>query len=317
MKKIFLFALVLMFVGAEAFAQAKKPSLMVVPGDAWCNKNGYVQNFDNQGVTEVISDYTKALNTDMNMSGAIAKISAIMAERGFPLKDLQQTIKGINARSAERALLTSRSTGANVAESPLDRLKRTAKADIILDLNWEVLTTGPKKSVHFILKGIDAYTNEVIAASEGTGTPSFSAEIPVLLEEAVQDHMEAFCNGLQQHFEDMAENGRKITVEIMVFDDGSDLTLESDFDGYELVEIIDNWMAENSVEHRFNKADASENFVLYTPVHIPLFKANGMPQDADGFVRELSRFLKSAPYNIPTKVSMRGLGECVLVLGQK
>jgi hypothetical protein len=76
-------------------------------------------------------------------------------------------------------------------------------------------------------------------------------------------------------------------------------------------------MAENTVQHRFSKADATENYIQFTQVRIPLYKQNGMAQDAEGFTRELSRFLKAAPYNIPSKIIQRGLGECLLILGEK
>ena len=78
------------FVATMAFGQAKKPTLMVVPSDVWCNQNGYVLEYDNLGTIEVIPDYKKALQNDMNLKLAIAKINDLMAERGFPLKDLEQ-----------------------------------------------------------------------------------------------------------------------------------------------------------------------------------------------------------------------------------
>lgn len=317
MKRMLIIMVSALLIAADAMAQAKKPELMVVPGEIWCNKNGYVQKVDNQGMTETIPDYSAALSSDMDLLGAITKINALMADRGFPLKDLQQTMKNINRRSAENSLIMSRSTGASIAESPLDRLRRVAKADIILDLNWEIKTTGPKKTLHYILRGLDAYTGKQVAGSEGSGNPSFSAEVPVLLEEAIQDHMEAFCAQLMTHFEDMQQNGREIVVEVQTFDDGSGLCMESEYDGYELTEIIENWMAENTVQHRFSKADATENYIQFTQVRIPLYKQNGMAQDAEGFTRELSRFLKAAPYNIPSKIIQRGLGECLLILGEK
>jgi hypothetical protein len=45
--------------------------------------------------------------------------------------------------------------------------------------------TGPKYSLTFNLQGIDAYTNKQIAACQGTGDPTFSAELPVLIEESI------------------------------------------------------------------------------------------------------------------------------------
>ena len=108
MKKcvVFLFAV---FTATMVFGQAKKPTLMVVPSDVWCNQYGYVSEYDNLGTTEVIPDYKKALQNDMNLKLAIAKINDLMAERGFPLKDLEQTMKMIAQATAEDAVTTNKS----------------------------------------------------------------------------------------------------------------------------------------------------------------------------------------------------------------
>ena len=94
-----------------------------------------------------------------------------MADRGFPLKDLQQTVKSISNLSAEDRLITSKKSGASITESPLDRLRRTAKADIILEIDWTVNTVGPKSSITYNLRAIDAYSNKQVAGAE---VPLFS-----------------------------------------------------------------------------------------------------------------------------------------------
>lgn len=317
MKKISIIIALFIMCIATAFGQAKKPKLMVVPSDAWCKQHNFTKTFDNQGTEEVIPDYQKALSTDKDLNNVISKINILMADRGFPLQDMQQSLKSINNISAEDRLITSRTSGATIAESPLDRLRRTAKADILLEVDWTISEVGPKKTVTYNLKGLDAYSNKQVAGAQGTGAPSFSAEVPVLLEEAVQDNMDNFTAQLQAHFDDMMANGREVVIDVRVFDNGSGLTLEEEFNGTELSEIIDDWMAENTVNHRFSKADATENYINYDQVRIPLYKANGMPQDTNDFTRTLAKFLRNAPYNIPCKVINRGLGRCLIVLGEK
>lgn len=300
----------------SVMGQAKKPTLMVVPSEAWCNAHGYMQTFDNQGTPEDIPDYKAAVSKDQQLNAVISKINILMSDRGFPLKDLQQNVRSISNLSAEDRLITSKTSGAAITESPLDRLRRTAKADIILDIDWTVNTVGPKSSITYNLKAIDAYSNKQVAGAEGTGKGSFSAEVPVLLEEAVQDHMDAFVERLQAHFDDLLTNGREIVLDVRIFD-SSDIDLEKEYDGYELNEVIDNWLSDNCVNHRFSKSDATETMALYEQVRIPLYKANGMAQDTYGFARELARYLGAAPYNIPVKTVNRGLGRCLLILGEK
>ena len=312
----FLAAVAVAMVSVTAFGQAKKPTLMVVPSDAWCKEHKYEQTFDNQGTLEKIPDYKTAVATDKQLNAVISKINILMADKGFPLKDLQQNLKSIANLSAEDRLITSKTSGAAITESPLDRLRRTAKADIILEIDWTVNTVGPKKSITYNLRALDAYSNKQVAGVEGTGDPSFSAELPVLLEEAVQDHMDAFAERLQAHFDDLLTNGREVVLDMRIFDTSA-VDFEKEYDGYELNEIIDNWLADNCVNHRFSKSDATETMILYEQVRIPLYKANGMAQDTYGFARDLARFLGAAPYNIKVKTVNRGLGRCLLVFGEK
>ena len=303
-------------ISASMFSQARKPEIMVVPSDVWCNSKGYIQTYDNQGLVEQIPDYKKAVKTDKELSNMIGKISNMMADRGFPLVDLSATISSIERRQAEDELITSKQ-GAAIAESPLDQLRRTAKADIILSLDWTVNENGPKRSVTSNLQGLDAYTNKVIAGVQGTGNPSLTAETAVLLEEAVVSNMDNFTSRLQDYFDDLFANGREVVVTVRVFDNSAGIDLDSEYDGYLLSEIIDEWMADNTVNSRFGKSDATENYINYHQVRIPLYNEKGRSMDTEMFVRNLARYLRQAPYNIPSKVMMRGLGEAILILGDK
>jgi len=295
--------------------QAKKPTIMVIPSDVWCNTNKYMTTFDNQGTATKIPDYKKAFQENADLLQVIAKINTLMADRGFPLKDMAAAIKTLESESAENALLTSK-TGAGVAETPLERIKKVAKADIIMELTWTVNVTGPKKSITYTLKGLDAYTDKQVAGATGTGAPSFSAELPVLLEEAVLAHIDNFNAQLQTHFDDLFANGREIIVRIKKFDSWPD-DLEKEYNGKELREIISDWMHDNTVQHRFSETDSGETSMLFEQVRIPLFDANGKAMDAKSFLKGLQTMLKGAPYTITNKLMTKGLGQATIVLGEK
>jgi len=315
MKKILLLSALLISC-LTVTAQEKKPTIMVVPSDVWCTQNGYVRNFDNQGVSDSVSNYQAALKKSPDLILAISKINTLMADRGFPLKNLESVVKSISERNAEDNLIQSKTSGASLAENPIDRLRRTAKADIILQLTWTVNTIGPKRSLTYNLQGLDSYTDKQIAGTSGTGNQSFATEIPVLLEEAVIANMDTFCNQLQMYFEDLQNHGREVALDIRVFDNGTGLDLESEFGEKELTEIIDEWISDNTVDHMFNKSDASETYIRYEQVRIPLYKENGMAMDTESFARELGKYLRKE-YEIVCKVMPRGLGRCILALGEK
>lgn len=309
-------AIVLVFLSftLNVFSQAKKPTIMIVPSDVWCNNNGYMMEFDNQGKAVKIPDYKKALQSNTDLLLVISKINELMAERGFPLKNLESAIKTLEGESAEDAMLTSKS-GNGVSESPIDKLKKTAKADIWMQLTWSINATGPKKSITFNLQGLDAYTDKQVSGASGTGQPSFTAELPVLLEEAVLSHIDNFNSQLQKHFDDLFANGREIIVRIKKFD-SFDGDLESEYEGEELGTIIENWISANTVQGRFNTTDATENMMLFEQVRIPLFDDKNKAVDARGWLKGLQKTLKDK-YTIDSKLMMKGLGQAQLVIGEK
>lgn len=199
-----------------SFAQIK-PELMVFPSDVWCINNGYYTEVENMGTTEKVPNYKQALQESVELKLAIAKINDLMAERQFPLQSLEQAIKNVEQRRAEDNLTTSKS-GNTLAESPLDELARSAKADIILELTWDVKDLGPKHSVSYVLEAKDAYTSKSIGAVSGAGSPSMIADVDALLEEAILANIDNFNIRLQDYFTEMQTIGREIVLDIKVFD---------------------------------------------------------------------------------------------------
>lgn len=297
------------------FSQAKKPTLMVVPSDAWCNKNGYMTEIDNQGQKIKVVDYRKALLSD-ELQMVISKINTLMTDRGFPMKDLQAAIKNIDQDNAETSVKQSK-TAASITESPFDKLKRVAKADIIVQITYSIATTGPKKTVVFNLQGLDAYTDKQIVGAQGTGKPSFSAEVPVLLEEAVISQIDRFNVQLQKYFDDMFANGREVTIRIRKFDSWDKDLDEEVKDGVTISELIEEWVKKQAVKGRFSTTEATENMMFFEQVRIPIYDDKGSASDTRAFVRKLQKYLASEPYKISSKLTMKGLGQATLILGEK
>ena len=312
-----LFTLALALVALMASAQIKKPELMVIPSDVWCINNGYYTEVENMGTTVKVPNYKQALQENMGLKLAIAKINDLMAERQFPLKSLEQELKNLEQRRMEDNLTTSKA-GNELSESPLDEVARTAKCDIILELTWDVKDMGPKHSLSYILEGRDAYTAKSIGSAAGTGAPSFSADVDVLLEEAIVANMDNFNNRLQAHFEEMQQIGREISMDIKVFaNNAAGVDLETEFGDDELIDIINNWLQLNTVQGRFSMPHASENVANFTQVRIPVYDERGRAIDANAFAKGLAKMLKKEPYNIPSKVLVKGLGRAVIILGEK
>ena len=226
MKKTLLFLTISIFTITSFAQKAKKPTIMVVPSDVWCNQNNFTQTFNNQGSEVLVPDYKKALQNDPTLLQVISQLNGMMAEKGFPLKNLESVLKSLEAESAEDAMRSSSKTGGELQTSPIDQLKMVAKADIWMQISYNVNGYG-MQSIQFNLQGLDAYTNKQVATAVGNGEPS-TGSVPELMQEAVNAHLDNFCSSLMDHFDDMFANGREVIMRIKVWDDwGEDLETRS------------------------------------------------------------------------------------------
>lgn len=317
MEKNFKFLLVASFIFTVnfAFGQAKKPTLMILPSDNWCEQRYFMTEFDNQGTKQKVPNLKQAFQEDTEIGQVISKIGSLMIDRGFPLKDAEQELKTIETRTAEDNMTSSTTTGSSLSESPLDVLKNKAKSDILIQVWWNVNKSNNGKIVSFVLEAFDAYTNKRIAASSGNSSPGDEI-VPVMLEKAILQNIDPFVAQLQGHFDDLLQNGREIRLTVRKWDNWQ-YNLESEFQGEELRDLIYDWMQENTVNSRFNESNSTENRIDYEQVRIPVYDDRNRALDARQYSRELVRYLNSTPFNFDVKLMTRGLGEAILVLGEK
>ncbi len=318
MKKICLLFIALgLFASSNLlYSQAKKPTLMILPSDNWCEQRYFMTEFDNQGTKQKVPNYKQAFQEDVEIGQVISKIGSLMIDRGFPLKDAEQELKAIEARSAEDNMTTSTTSGSSIAESPLDKLKNKAKADIVIQIWWKVNKTEQGKSVSFVLEAFDAYTSKRIASSSGTGTANNTDIVPILLEKAILANIDPFTAQLQSHFDDMFNNGREILLTIKKWNSW-DKNMETEIEGKEITDYVNTWLQQNTVKGKYNMADATENIIRCDQVRIPLYDVNNNAIDARQFGKGLQKYFKAAPFNFEVKLMTRGLGEAILVLGEK
>lgn len=302
----------------KSYGQAKKPSLLIIPSDNWCIQNGYYDVIDNQGTEKKVVNYKRAVQENSELLSAVSKLEEMLQLRGFPPKNLEQTLKSLEMQQTRDNQVSSK-YGSSIAVSPQDELNSIAKADIIIQFTWKINKLGPQTSLTYTLSGFDSYTNKPVGNSSGTGPNSISSPLAVLVEQAVTDKMDGFLNLMQMHFDDMFTNGREVIVEILTTDAlGYDLYEYMGEEEEELGIQIEDWMTDNTVEGRYNTVDATETRMLFEQVRIPLFyERRGKPRamDTRTFVNNLNRFLRTELGIEDASVMMQGLGKATLFLG--
>ena len=314
MKRNILLMAVALLLTLPMAGQSKKPTIMILPSDNWCVQRYFTTNFDNQGTNVKVPNYQQAFQEDTELGQVISKVGGVLTSLGYSLKDAEQEIKSLNMKQAEDNVMTSKTSGASLVESPLDILKRRIKSDIVIQIWWKLNRESGGRSASFTLEAFDAYTNKRIATSTGTTKPS-AETIPVLLEKAVKENVKPFDKQMDEWYADQQRNGREISLTVRCWDNWEN-DLETEYNGEELTDCIQSWLRKNCVNGAFNLSDGTESFAQFEQVRIPLAE-NGQAMDARAFATNLRKYLQKPPFNISCKVVIRGLGEAIVVLGEK
>lgn len=309
MKRLFLSLLAFATV-SSLLAQAVQPSLMVFPSRAWCHQNGFEKVVVKANGKEVrVQEYDKAFIDNKDLGPAVRTIGKMMQDRGFQLVDLEAQLASQDLESA-----LDNAGDEDIDVSAYDKLLETAGPDIALHINYYTETQGPRITLFYDLTAFDAYTNKQVAS---TGLisygPVMSAPLQTLIQSALLSSIDAFNAQLMQHFMDMQEKGREISVRINTFSGWED-GLETEVNGRELTEILEEWMTNNCVAGRNHQKAASETSMYYDSARIPLFNENGKAVQAKQWLNGLRKYLKTL--NVPSKVKTRGLGQAQLIIGE-
>jgi hypothetical protein len=252
----------------------------------------------------------------------ISSLNEIFNKKGFEVQSLEFLMRSLKQEDSENQFVgQDYGLDGAIAESPTDRIKRTANVDFIVDLDFEIMEVGAQRYVTFNMKAVDVSSNaREIAHAHGDGKPSSSASVNTLLEEAVLNHMDLFCKKLQNEYVNMSKNGRQITVKVKRTDNSDYDLLRTTFafEGQQttLGDIIYYWLQDNTVDNNPTRS-ISPNVITFNQVMIPLTKVGrrGAVQrvDTQEYLQGLQTYLRNT-YNVEGTIYMRGPSEVWLVL---
>ena len=303
-----------------------KPTIMIFPSDGWLKDNGYAKFVDNQGVKTLVPDYASAL-LDKNLNIAISTLDKMVSERGYPTVRLAETMKSISQGDAMDNAVEGRDGGAQET-SILDELLNVAKADITWKVTWSVETNGIQTWVSYGIDALDSYTNKSIGVANDDGPKSMSASVGALLRQAVTDKMDGFLARHQDHFKNIAENGREIALDFRRFDSFEYYFNDDvEFKGREMEfsSLIRGFVGSIAKDRNFS-FNPGENKIGITQLRIEmneevedLFGGGDTviePMDATKFAKKISSFIKKQ-FGYPSKVTTLGLGKARITIGEK
>lgn len=311
-------------VESTAAGKYLKPILMVVPSDVYCTSMGYVQTWtDETGEKHTIPNYNIFSREDSrDLRLVIASLNDIFNKKGFEVQSLEYLLKSMNQEKDETSFIASDyNLDGEIAESPTDMIRRTAHVDYIVDLDFSVMEKGMQRYVTFDMRVVDQSSNaKELSHAHGDGKPSMSATVNTLLEEAVLNHMDGFCKKLLDHYVDMSENGRQITVKVKRTDaseyDFNTSTFMFEDEETSLGDIIYYWLQDNTVDNNPTRT-LSPNILTFNQVMMPITKTGrrGAVQrmDTNDFGTMLQKYLLDK-YYVQSTVYMRGPSEVWIIL---
>jgi hypothetical protein len=263
---------------------------MVIPSDAMLKRMNCLAEVDNQGVTSYARDYAKSFIKDSELKFVVAEIEGQFSAKGFPLENLEQTLKMIGNNNAMDEM-------EGVARDLRAELMNTARPDYIVELDYE-LKQDPKsrninKTLTYIVKCMDVYTNKSVASvtRANVGKDSESNDVPGLVKEDFSGTIGELSSGITNHFKDLLANGIEITLRLAVLNT-STIALDDDCGDEEIGEKVVTWLKENTVNSSYKMAKNTETEMFFTNVRIFTQDESGNSYTAYDFAKDLKKGLK-------------------------
>ena len=286
--------------------QQQKPAMLVIPSDQLLQQFGKLKQQEALGKTLQVRDYNGYLLTDQDSKFIISTIQSAFIQMGYPLNDLEQTLKSINEQEMLDAI-------DGIQKDAKTILLTTAKPDIILELDYNIVTDRSsrdfKKSLTYTLRAIDAFSNKVVATIQQTNFEgnSKAATPATLMEAALAKDTKGFTQQINNHFNTIIETGRDITLRITI-DNGVNLTMSDEcLDGDTYSDFIIDWVKVNTLLGAYNMNRNTETEMYFTNVKIKTLNDNGTQYSAYDFARELSKALNKG-CGIKSRNTTQGLG---------
>lgn len=309
MKRLFTIALALLAIASCTWAQKAMtpPHVMVVPDMIYCKAHGFTQQFNNNGTTETIPDYEKAMTEDPTLHSVLIQVAQLISDRNQDIV-IVDLLEAINQMKQDAAMAAA--NAGDQYESVEEAIIRNSEADILIKVQYDLLKNGPQYQVSYTITGTDAYTSRMFAPVEGMGAPSTSANPVVLLREAVYQNMDAFLTKVLQYYQGMVTKGRMVAFDIKTTESAT-VNMNSKIGDITLHELIEDFLYDNSVEgNGTERVKSGATFMQYQGVYIPLIstirgrqRKQGAKDVALKLVNELSTKGITAEYKV------RGLGK--------
>tara|TARA_B110000908_G_C10264537_1_gene462385 strand:+ start:3147 stop:4529 length:1383 start_codon:yes stop_codon:yes gene_type:complete len=294
-----------------------KPEVLVVPGDAWMKKMGFMVTEDNQGMPVESYDYTAAVNDEFfNSLGLFVKAKF---DDAFEMADFKSKLDAINAENQRN------NSRADVwlQESTMDILARVVAAElwVKLDVVKASISGGMEMQFTITMSALDPLTQRTVINGLPQTIKTPGDNYMALLENTINAVSDEFRPRVLKYFTERQENGMKGKMEFRISDD-LEINFESDIEYEEEEDVvsaqIEYMMGSRAMKDGVKASGAQTTTRLLYDVTIPaqaekrgVVSSNNMKK----FGNLIRKDIKKMGYNCT--VESLGLGKVVVMLTEE
>ena len=297
--------------GVNAITQSM-PSIMVFPSDGMLKRLGYLKERKNQGVVGYDRQYQQALIDNQSLKFAIAVIEEEFAKVGFPLDNLEQTLKQIVVSSAVNEMT-------DVSKDVRAELLNTARPDYVIELDYDLIT-DPKsrnlnRSLTYSVKALDVYSNKTIASISKTNVgkeQKTDNDAATLIKEAFPNNFQDFRRQITQHYADLLANGVEITLRLAT-KNSSGISIDDYCGDKEVGESVIEWMKDNTVNQTYKMSKNTSSEIFFTNVRIYSQDEKGQKFTAYDFANSLKNEIKSG-CGLDVSNKTQSIGDALIII---
>ena len=285
-----------------------KPKLMIIPSDRMLKDEKCLTINTFNGKKTIIRDISGFIVKSEKSNSIISAIQKYFIQIGYPLNDLEQSLKAIN----NRQILDEAD---NIVKDAKTLLLNTVSPDIILELDYQenVITgrTSRKSYINIALSAIDVYSDKVIAVSNKN---NLDISLDEYLEKGITKDLEILEPQLRNYFTDIVANGREISFRVTLSND-CPINLSDMYNnaGDTYSDWIRRWVITNAKNGSANLVSNTKKEMAFTNVRISNVMNDGTQFNAYEFARKFRKdFFKT--FSLQSSNNSQGLGNALVII---
>ena len=285
-----------------------KPKLMIIPSDRMLKDEKCLTINTFNGKKTIIRDISGFIVKSEKSNSIISAIQKYFIQIGYPLNDLEQSLKAIN----DRQILDEAD---NIVKDAKTLLLNTVSPDIILELDYQenVITgrTSRKSYINIALSAIDVYSDKVIAVANKN---NLDMSLDEYLEKGITKDLETLEPQLRNYFTDIVANGREISFRVTLSND-CPISLSDMYnnEGDTYSDWIRRWVITNAKNGSANMVSNTKKEIAFTNVRISNVMDDGTQFNAYEFAGKFRKeFFKT--FSLQLSNNSQGLGNALVII---